>query len=203
MSRWCKVELVIAPTEEGGKPTTLETSAHVLERAALFRAMLKKGKAVIPITSDFEAGDVALFLQLAAVACVSADAASDLERLKRCSTGGQVLGGLKLSQLPLTVELIERVAPFCVFCGAHELLGELVLWVQCNASARAVRCIEGLAGGTFKVEWGEAALQALFAEASIPASRNRHLDHEDWGRHIVYHEVYGLSCAHVITQSLS
>ena len=154
MSRWCTIKLVVAPTEEGGEPTTLETSARVLGRAALFQELLEEGETVIPIT-NFEADDVALFLKLAAIMRATADAMGN----GQWAIAGCVKG-------LLTVEMIERVAPFCEFCGAHELLREMVSWVQCHATVRTARCIEGLASGTFEVEWGEAARKALFAEAS-------------------------------------
>ena len=154
MSRWSKVELVVAPTDEGGEPVTLETSAHVLERTSLFKELLAEGDAVIPIT-NFKAEDVALFVQLVSFMCANADAKCELGRIT----------------LPLTVETIERVAPFCDFCGALELLHELVAWVQANASARAVRCIEGLAGGTYEVAWSEAALEVLFKDTTESSFR--------------------------------
>ena len=127
MSRWCTIKLVVAPTEEGGEPITLETSARVLGRAALFQELLEEGETVIPIT-NFEADDVALFLKLAAIMRATADA-----------MGNAIAGCVKGL---LTVEMIERVAPFCDFCGAHELLREMVSLAQLHASVRAARCIE-------------------------------------------------------------
>ena len=69
-----------------------------------------------------------------------------------------------------TLEMVERVAPFCDFCGAHELLLVMVSWPQCHASVRAARCIEGLADGTFEVEWGEAALEAVRGGVGLEAT---------------------------------
>ena len=192
MSRWCTIKLVVAPTEEGGEPTTLETSARVLGRAALFQELLKEGETVIPIT-NFEANDVALFLDLATMECASADATSEL------------LAG-RFTRL-LTVEMIERVAPFCDFCGAHELLRKMVSLAQLLASVlhrvASRRCLSrmlrGHAGITVRVvpatfdsaPWSQCLVVAQSPNRAVADGLCSFLGHSDRKR-LLTRETLGL-----------
>ena len=172
MSKWTKVELVVgppqsampllAPSGQAGihdEPITLETSARVLSCATLFRDLLEQGDPVIPVT-NFAAADVELWLHFSTLMCMNADTKSDGPKVK----------------LPISEDVILRIAPFCEFCGSTELLDALVAWEQDHPSVRGVSCIEGLAGGTFDVVWSQKVIKALFMEASYACANMKTRD---------------------------
>ena len=152
-----RITLVVAPPSESpeleqktGEPTLVEVNAGILsDGCVLFREMLVGSAETVISIDRFSAEAVESCTDLLAVLSMS---------LCKTST--------RFKELPLDIELIELVAPVAEFWGATRLMEEIVGWVQRNASVRAVACIEGLAGGTFRVDWSDAAMEVLLQEVT-------------------------------------
>ena len=153
-----RITLVVAPTtsseqeQETDEPTLVEVNADILsDGCVLFREMLDGSAETVISIDRFSAEAVESCTDLLAVLSMSL-----------CKTSA------RFKELPLDIELIELVAPVAEFWGATRLMEEIVGWVQRNASVRAVACIEGLAGGTFHVDWSDAAMKVLLPEVTAP-----------------------------------